>query len=43
MNKKKVTGIGGIETTNTLVSKGEMFQNGEAWEKDLELTYTRLK
>lgn len=28
---------------NKIVSKGEMSQNGAAWEKDLELTYIRIK
>jgi hypothetical protein len=28
---------------NKIVSKGEMSQNGAPWEKDLELTYTRVK
>lgn len=28
---------------DTIISKGEMSQNGKAWEKDLELTYTRIK
>ncbi len=28
---------------NKLVSKGEMSRDGGAWEKDLELTYTRIK
>jgi hypothetical protein len=28
---------------NTIVSKGEMSKNGKPWEKDLELTYTRIQ
>ncbi len=28
---------------NKLISKGEMSRDGGAWEKDLELTYTRLR
>lgn len=28
---------------NTIVSKGEMSRNGIPWEKDLELTYTRIR
>jgi hypothetical protein len=28
---------------NTIVSKGEMSKDGKAWEKDLELTYTRIQ
>ncbi len=28
---------------NRLISKGEMSRDGAAWEKDLELTYTRIK
>ena len=28
---------------NTIISKGEMCKDGKNWEKDLELTYTRVK
>ena len=28
---------------NTIVSKGEMSKNSKSWEKDLELTYTRIR
>jgi hypothetical protein len=28
---------------NTIVSKGEMSENGGAWEPDLELTYSRIE
>ena len=28
---------------NKILSKGEMSRDGAAWEKDLELTYTRIK
>ena len=28
---------------NTMIGKGEMSRGGAAWEKDLELTYTRIK
>ncbi len=28
---------------NKMISQGEMSRNGAAWEKDLELTYTRIK
>jgi len=28
---------------NTIVSKGEMCKDGKTWEKDLELTYSRVK
>ncbi len=28
---------------NTIVSHGEMSKNGKPWEKDLELTYTRIE
>jgi len=28
---------------NTLIGKGEMCKDGKTWEKDLELTYSRLK
>lgn len=28
---------------NTMVSKGKMSQKGKAWQKDLELTYTRIQ
>lgn len=31
------------ESGNKLLSKGEMSQNGAPWEKDLELTYTRIQ
>lgn len=31
------------ESGNKLLSEGEMSQNGAPWEKDLELTYTRVK
>ena len=36
--------IGKIQNNgNTIVSKGKMSRNGKAWEKDLELTFTRIK
>ncbi len=28
---------------NTIVAKGEMCQTGKYWEKDLELTYTKIR
>lgn len=28
---------------NTIIGKGELSKNGTTWEKDLELTYTRIK
>ena len=28
---------------NTIISKGQLSKNGTAWEKDLELTFTRTK
>ncbi len=28
---------------NTMIGKGEMSREGAAWEKDLELTYTRIR
>ena len=28
---------------NTIIGKGEMSKDGSTWEKDLELTYTRVK
>ena len=31
------------EDGNKIISKGEMSKNGGAWEKDLELTYTRIQ
>ena len=31
------------EDGNTITSKGEMSKNGKPWEKDLELTYTRVR
>jgi hypothetical protein len=31
------------EDGNTMISTGEMSRDGGAWEKDLELTYTRVK
>jgi hypothetical protein len=32
-----------IEDENKMISKGKMSRDGGAWEKDLELTYTRVK
>jgi hypothetical protein len=28
---------------NTIISKGELSKDGVSWEKDLDLTYTRVK
>jgi len=28
---------------NTIISAGDMYRDGETWEKDLELRYTRIK
>lgn len=28
---------------NTIISKGELCKDGKTWEKDLDLTYTRVK
>ena len=28
---------------NTIISKGEISENGTTWEQDLDLTYTRIK
>jgi hypothetical protein len=32
-----------IEDGHTLVGKGELSKDGSTWERDLELTYTRVK
>ena len=31
------------EDGNTIISKGELSKDGVSWEKDLDLTYTRMK
>lgn len=31
------------DNNNTIISKGEMSENGTTWEQDLDLTYTRVK
>jgi hypothetical protein len=31
------------DDSNTIVSKGELSKDGVSWEKDLDLTYTRVK
>lgn len=30
-------------TDNTILGKGELSKDGKTWERDLELTYTRVK
>ena len=30
------------DDNNTIIGKGEMCKDGKTWEKDLELTYTRI-
>lgn len=32
-----------VDGSNTMISKGELSKDGFSWEKDLELTYTRVK
>jgi hypothetical protein len=32
-----------VDGGNTIISKGEFSKDGSSWEKDLELTYTRVK
>lgn len=32
-----------VDGGNTMISKGELSKDGSSWEKDLELTYTRVK
>ncbi len=31
------------DDNNTIIGKGEMCKDGKTWEKDLELTYTRIR
>ena len=31
------------DNNNTIISRGEMSENGTTWEPDLDLTYTRVK
>lgn len=32
-----------VDGGNTMIGKGELSKDGSSWEKDLELTYTRVK
>ena len=32
-----------VDSGNTIVGKGELSKDGSSWEKDLELTYKRIK
>jgi hypothetical protein len=32
-----------VDGGNTIIGKGELSKDGLAWEKDLDLTYTRVK
>jgi hypothetical protein len=32
-----------VDDGRTMIGKGELSKDGKAWEKDLDLTYTRVK